>query len=136
MINKKELNKKFDQYIERPFVILDFIIFITLLLPIIFRFSEDILKVFHVIDISVWFLILVEVAFKLWVVPSKIYYIIHDWEDVICAILPILPNFKIIYELSHLHIKQGFRLVRAAAFIKRINRKLKLILRINEKEKA
>lgn len=132
MLNKKELNKRFDKYIERPFVVLDFVIFLTLLLPIIFKFSEDILKIFHIIDISVWLLILAEVCFKLWVVPSKIYYIIHDWEDIICAILPILPNFKIVYELSHLHIKQSFRLMRATLFIKRIYRRLKLILAINE----
>jgi hypothetical protein len=136
MINKQELNKKFDQYIEKPFVILDFIIFITLLMPILFKFSEDILKIFHIIDVSIWFLILIEVFFKLWVVPSKIYYIIHDWEDVVCALLPILPNFKIVYELSHLHVKQGLKLIRAAAFIKRIDRRLKLVFRINEKEKT
>ncbi|NTU69627.1 hypothetical protein HGB13_02240 [bacterium] len=136
MINKEELNKKFDEYIERPFVILDFVIFLALILPMFFSFSENILKFFHIIDVTIWLLILLEVTFKLWVVPSKIYYLIHDWEDVICALLPILPNFKIVYELSHLHIKQGLKLVRAAAFVKRIAKKLELIFGINEKQKT
>jgi len=134
ILNKNKLNKEFDEYIERPFVILDFVIFLALILPMIFSFSESILRLFHIVDIIIWLLILMEVAFKLWVVPSKIYYIIHDWQDIVCAVLPMLPNFKIIHELSHMHLNQGLKLIRASAFVKRISRRFELILKVNEKK--
>lgn len=131
-LTREFLNKEFDKYVERPFIILDFTIFITLLLPMLWKFNDTALAIFHFMDISIWILILVEVIFKLMVVPSWVDYFAHNWEDVICALLPILPNLKIIKELRYIHfsnITHSLKIVRLAAFTKRIHRRLSLILK-------
>lgn len=130
-LDRKFLNKEFDKYLEKPFIFVDFLIFTILLLPFIVHFSQNVLKVFHFLDVSIWILIMMEVSFKLLIVDSRLKYLKKNWEDMIVVILPILPNFKIIKEfkvIRELKATKGLNLIRASAFLKRIYRRLENVL--------
>lgn len=124
-LDRKSLNKKFDKYFEKPLLIMDFLVFLVIVIPFLIVLPQSILDLFHFFDFTIWVLIIMEVSFKLYAIDARWSYIKSNWEDVLVVLLPILPNLKVIKEVK---ILKSLRLIRAAAFIKRIYDKLKKML--------
>lgn len=107
---------------------MDFLIFIIIIIPFIIHLPGTVLDIFHFLDVTIWILIILEVSFKLWALDHRLDYLKHNWEDMLVVLLPALPDLKIIKEIK---LIKGLRLVRAAAFMKRIHRRLEKILLVH-----
>ncbi len=119
---RQERYDRFSSFVNVPMVVLTLLWLPVLIIPLVWPVHGSVALTLDTIDFIVWALFVVEYMVKLWLTPTKWYFIAHHKLDLLIVAVPIFRPLRLarVSELARLGrvgvvLAEGLRRIKAIA---------------------